>query len=123
MPTGPCTYVPIRKPQNQMKVFLEKRVPKRTLMILNPAALASLLSGKMDLATAAATFGLEQQTLITQLDMVNALTAMAEAASCGSKVEVFFISGAPAMMKGKRVRILAVLGDFPDEEKKQQLSS
>ena len=91
--------------------------------MFNAAAFASLLSGKMDLATAAQTFGLEQSTLTTREEMVQALTVLAEAAQHGPKVEVFFIAGAPAMARGKKVRILAVLGDFPEEGENQQLSS
>lgn len=92
--------------------------------MIDLASLVKLMNGKMDLSTAAATFGLAQRTLTQREEMVQALTVLAEAAAlAGPTVEVIYITGQPGVLKGRKVRVLAVLGDFPDEEKKQQLSS
>ena len=77
--------------------------------------LQDISAGKMDIATAIGSLGMDPQTLTTRQEFLNAISILAnsmQSAEAG-KAEVLLICGSPAIMNGKSCRIVAVFGDLP----------
>jgi predicted regulator of amino acid metabolism with ACT domain len=88
---------------------------KFNLAALAPQLLTALRPGA-NLVDLAKSMGIEVQQIKVGSEADYYMSLGIAQALRAPEAEVIFITGQPALLNGKKVRILAVLGDFPEGE-------